>query len=121
MDKGDKKYDFYCEEALTGKTPLHIVYESEKVLSFHHTRPSYQFHVIIIPKEHIKDLLALENGRHNELILEVMEVAQKIIAENMSTGLQGFRLITNVGSFQETPHLHFHVIAGEKTTKPSGL
>jgi histidine triad (HIT) family protein len=31
--------DFYCEEALSGRTPITVVRETDEVLAFHHTRP----------------------------------------------------------------------------------
>lgn len=109
-----KKYDFYCEEALNGKTPLRIVYESKNVLAFHHTKPAYNFHIVIVPKEHIADLLSLK-AEHSDLVLEIVNVAKKIISDNLDLKTCGARLITNLGGFQDSPHLHFHLISGEKT------
>jgi len=96
-------YDFYCEEALTGKTSIKKVYESEKILAFYHTKPKYNTHIIIIPKEHIHNLL--DAGPN--VLGEVLEVAQKIL-KKIDVDSGGGRLITNLGKFQETPH---HIIS----------
>lgn len=56
------KFDFYCEEALSGKTPIEKVYESDRVLAFFHTKPSYKKHIVIVPRKHIKDLVSLEDA-----------------------------------------------------------
>ncbi len=103
-------FDFYCEEALSGKTAVDTLYESDTVLAFHHTRPSYRTHIVIIPKEHIHDLQALE-ARHTGLMAELLTVARNLSRELDKEG-QGVRLVTNLGRFQESPHLHFHLIEG---------
>ena len=52
--------DFYCEEALSGHTPINKVHETETVLAFHHTRPFWPVHIVVIPKRHISSVLTLE-------------------------------------------------------------
>lgn len=54
--------DFYCEEVLSGRTPVQKVLETEDVLAYHHTRPFYPVHIVTIPKRHIASLLTLEEG-----------------------------------------------------------
>jgi len=105
-------FDFYCEEALAGKTSIEKVYESDKVLAFYHTKPSYETHIVIIPKEHIHDLTRLES-KHNEMFLELKNVAIKL-AKKFDLENKGARFITNMGKFQDTPHLHFHLISGDR-------
>ena len=34
--------DFYCDEVLSGRTPVNKVLETENVLAYHHTRPFWQ-------------------------------------------------------------------------------
>lgn len=52
--------DFYCDEVLSGHTNVSKVTETENVLAFHHTRPYYPVHIVVIPKHHISSLLSLE-------------------------------------------------------------
>jgi len=106
-----KKYDFYCEEALSGKTPIEKLYESDQVLAFYHTKPSYPVHIVIIPKKCILDLPSIKD-EDLPIFHEIIQVAR-----NLSQDLdesQGIRFITNIGKFQDTPHIHFHLISGEK-------
>jgi histidine triad (HIT) family protein len=42
--------DFYCDEVLSGLTPVEKVAETESVLAFRHTRPYYPVHIVVIPK-----------------------------------------------------------------------
>lgn len=105
------KYDFYCEEILSGKTPVKKLYESERVIAYPHTKPSWETHIVIFPREHIPSLLDLTE-KHDETILEIITVAKKL-AKDLDMD-KGVRLLTNLGKFQDTPHLHFHLICGEK-------
>jgi histidine triad (HIT) family protein len=102
--------DFYCDEVLSGHTPVERVIETANVLAFHHTRPYWPVHIVVIPKMHIASLLTL-SSEDNELLLELMqvvrEVAAQVVAENGEC-----RVLTNLGNYQDSKHLHWHVSAG---------
>ena len=51
--------DFYCDRVLNGRTPVDVVAETENVLAFHHTRPFWPVHIVVIPKRHIPSLVDL--------------------------------------------------------------
>ncbi|HQR32525.1 MAG TPA: HIT domain-containing protein [Blastocatellia bacterium] len=103
--------DFYCEEALSGRTPISKVLETENVLAFHHTRPFWPVHIVVIPKRHISSLLTLESG-DNELLIElfdaIKQIANKVVAEHGAA-----RILTNLGDYQDSKHLHFHINSGD--------
>lgn len=105
------KKDFYCQEILSGKTQIKKEYESENVLAYHHTKPSYPVHIVIVPKKHIGSLQEIRD-EDNEIILEIIQVARDL-SKKLDLE-QGIRLITNLGKFQDTPHLHFHLVSGDK-------
>lgn len=105
------KYDFYCEEVLSGKTKVEVIFESENILAFNHTKPSYKTHIVIIPKKHIIDLTSLADDEIH-IITEMLKTARDI-SKSLDKD-QGIKLITNMGKFQDTPHLHFHLIVGNK-------
>ena len=105
------KYDFYCEEAMPGKTPIKKLYESNDVLAFYHTKPLYPVHIVITSKKHILDLSSFEDSDFN-MLLEIMKVARDL--SNNLDKEKGIRLFTNMGKFQDTPHIHFHLISGDK-------
>ena len=103
--------DFYCEEALSGRTPINRVLETDNVLAFHHTRPFWPVHIVVIPKRHISSLLTLELG-DNELLIElfatIQQIAAQVVAEHGAA-----RVLTNLGRYQDSKHLHFHINSGE--------
>ena len=105
--------DFYCENVLSELIEVNRVHETENVLAFHHTRPFWETHIVVIPKRHISSLLTLEPS-DNELFLELFEVirsvAAKVVAEKGAA-----RILTNLGTYQDSKHLHFHVYSGKET------
>jgi histidine triad (HIT) family protein len=103
--------DFYCDEVLSGKTEVNRVMETENVLAYHHTRPFYPVHIVAIPKRYISSLITLEDS-DDELLLELMGVIRKVAA--MVTEEHGAcRVITNLGNYQDSKHLHWHVVSGK--------
>ena len=103
--------DFYCEEALSGRTPINKVHETDNVLAFHHTRPFWPVHIVVIPKRHVSSLLTLE-ADENDLLIELFVVIKQIAA-NIVEEHGGARLLTNLGKYQDSKHLHFHISFGE--------
>jgi diadenosine tetraphosphate (Ap4A) HIT family hydrolase len=52
--------NFYRDEVLSGNAKVNIVLETANTLAFHHTRPCYPVHIVVIPKENIDSLVTLE-------------------------------------------------------------
>lgn len=103
--------DFYCDEALSGKTPVEVVAETETVLAFYHTRPYWPVHIVVIPKTHIPSLTDL-GGHSIDLIHQVLEVV-RTVAKQVTEEYGACRVLTNLGTYQDSKHLHFHVASGE--------
>ncbi|MDA1264832.1 MAG: HIT domain-containing protein [Planctomycetota bacterium] len=102
--------DFYCDEVLSGRTQVRRVRETERVLAYHHTRPFWPVHVVVIPKVHVPSLIDLgevDEGILGELLEVVRDVAAEVTAEHGSA-----RVLTNLGEYQDSKHLHFHVNHG---------
>ncbi|MBP8298788.1 MAG: HIT domain-containing protein [Planctomycetes bacterium] len=103
--------DFYCDEVLNGKTPVQVVAETAQVLAYHHTRPFWPVHIVVIPKQHVPsltDLGAADEDLLHQLLAVVREVAARVEREHGAA-----RVLTNLGRYQDSKHLHFHVNSGE--------
>ena len=104
--------DFYCDEVLSGKTAVERVKETVNVLAFRHTRPAYPVHIVVIPKVHIPSLTDFAPG-DDALLLEMLtvirDVAQQVLVEHGAC-----RVVTNMGNYQDSKHLHWHVISGDR-------
>jgi len=103
--------DFYCDEVLSCRTPVDIVEETDQVLAFHHTRPYWPVHIVVVPKRHVASLVDLgEAGDEllHTLLLVVRRVAAGVLREHGAC-----RVLTNLGRYQDSKHLHFHINSGE--------
>jgi histidine triad (HIT) family protein len=104
-----KTSDFYCDEVLNGRTVVDKVLETDRVLAYHHTRPFWPVHIVVIPKTHVGSLLTIED---NELLLEIL-AAVRSVAEKVVEVRGAARVLTNLGRYQDSKHLHFHVNSGD--------
>ena len=102
--------DFYCDEVLSGKTSVEVVAETERVLAYHHTRPFWPVHIVVIPKQHVPSLT--EGDAPQDLLVELLEVVRKI-ARQVEDEHGAARVLTNLGRYQDSKHLHFHVNSGD--------
>ena len=102
--------DFYCDMVFSGKVKVKKVKETDNILAFHHTQPSWETHIVIVPKEHIPKLTDVTDMN---LVKEIFQIAKEIITEN-NWDEKNYRIITNGGEFQDSKHLHFHLISGDK-------
>lgn len=110
--------DFYCEQALSGKAEIKVVAETAEVLAFHHTRPYWPVHIVVVPKRHIPSLTDL-GGHPVGLLHELLEVVRSVAS--MVEGEHGScRVLTNLGDYQDSKHLHFHVAHGKPYGKNLG-
>lgn len=107
-----KVEDFYCEQVLSGKTKVEKILETENVLAFYHTKPFWQIHIVVIPKCHISSLLTIDDTE-TEIFLELFEVIKKVSA-NVVKEHGAARVLTNLGKYQESKHLHFHINSGDQ-------
>jgi len=103
--------DFYCEEVLSGRTRVNRVRETENVLAYHHTRPFWPVHIVVIPKQHIPSLLDL-GGADPQILMDLLAVVRDVAAD-VHDAHGAARVLTNVGDYQDSKHLHFHVNFGD--------
>jgi histidine triad (HIT) family protein len=96
---------------VAGDIPAAKVYEDDELLAFKDIHPKAPLHLLIIPKEHIESMAALED-RHAPLMGRMMVLAQRLATENGSP--EGFRTVVNTGRVgrQEVYHLHMHLLGG---------
>lgn len=104
-------HDFYCDEALSGRTKVEVVAETDDVLAFHHTRPFWPVHIVVIPKQHVPSLTDLGEASF-ETLAAVMAVVREVAA-TVEDEHGACRVLTNLGRYQDSEHLHFHVNSGK--------
>jgi len=103
--------DFYCDEVLSGRTAVDVVAETPDVLAYHHTRPFWPVHIVVIPKLHVPSLTDL--GQGDEALLGKLLAVVRDVAAGVEREHGKARVLTNLGAYQDSKHLHFHVNSGE--------
>lgn len=100
----------FCK-IIDGDIPCNKVYEDEYVLAFHDISPKADTHILLIPKQHIVNLMSVEEQQW-DLVTTVLRSINKVVAQE---NLEGYRLITNNGEKggQEVFHMHWHILAGK--------
>lgn len=97
-----------------GKIPSKKILENDKFLAFYDINPQTKIHALVIPKEHFKDF----NDVSSVIMAEMTTFIQDVVSA-LNIKSSGYRMISNTGvdGGQEVPHLHFHILAGEKLGK----
>lgn len=67
-------------------------------------------HIVVIPKLHVPSLTNL-GGHPIGVVHAVLEVVRAVAAQ-VETEHGSCRVLTNLGSYQDSKHLHFHVAHG---------
>ena len=109
---------------LRGEIPLKSnekIFENDFVLSFYDINPKKKIHALVIPKGEYTDLDDFSKRASEKEISELIKginVVAKKLGISIDEG-KGYRALVNIGENggQEVPHLHFHLLGGEKVGK----
>ena len=102
--------DFYCDVAIPNSGSLRVEYEDEWVLAFHHTKPYWKNHVVVVPKRHIHSLTTVgpeDRDQVTRLLAVVQDIARQVELRDGEAAV-----LTNLGRYQDSQHLHVHVHSG---------
>jgi len=102
--------DFYCDVAIPRTVPLEVVHEDDLVLAYHHTRPFWQVHLVAVPKRHISSFTTIgasDEADVRALLAVVQQLARRVEEEHGAAAV-----LTNLGTYQDSKHLHVHVHSG---------
>ena len=103
---------------LRGEIPCDPVHADERCLAFRDVAPQAPVHILVIPREHVVNLLEAE-ATHEQLLGHLLVVAASVARQE---GLDAFRTVINSGAEagQTVFHLHVHVIGGRSLAWPPG-
>jgi histidine triad (HIT) family protein len=96
-----------------------IIFEDDQCIAFHDVAPQAPTHVLVIPREPIPSIAAIDNS-HSELIghlwMVIRDLAKQLKLDN------GYRVVVNCGrdGGQSVDHLHFHLLGGRQMIWPPG-
>lgn len=103
---------------LAGEIPCDKVYEDEHVLAFNDIFPQAATHILVIPKGAYTDFDDF-TARASDVELAAWTKAAGDVARAAGIAEDGYRIISNCreNGGQEVPHLHLHIVGGEKLGK----
>jgi histidine triad (HIT) family protein len=87
--------------------PVKRLRDTESLMAFHHPKPAYPFHVLLVPKSFIHSLAELDPNEAT-FLTDLYSTVQNLVEE---FHLSAYRLIVNGGEYQDFPQLHFHLIS----------
>lgn len=96
------------------EAPTKWVFEGERVIAFDDLSPQAPVHVLVIPKQHYRNL---DDDVPADLLGELF-VAVRDVARMRGIDKTGYRVIVNNGpdANQTVGHLHIHVMGGQRMT-----
>jgi histidine triad (HIT) family protein len=105
---------------VAAEIPARIAYQDEQVVAFHDIDPKAPTHLLIVPREHVASVDALD-ARHGPTLAAMVAAAQRL-AREVGAERGGYRLVFNHGADagQSVDHVHMHLLAGRKLTWPPG-
>jgi len=107
------------QKIIDKEIPAKIVYEDDRCLAFHDVAPQAPLHVLVIPKQPIPSVSAIQD----EDLLLVAHLWRVIRDLAKELGLhRGYRVVVNCGleAGQSVDHLHFHLLGGRPMRWPPG-
>jgi histidine triad (HIT) family protein len=98
----------FCK-VIAGEIPGELVDSDERTVTVMDINPATRGHVVVIPREHAEDLLAVSD----EDLVATMHAVRRIV-NRMRETLEpaGFNILNNMGraAWQSIFHFHVHVI-----------
>lgn len=104
--------DFYCDVAIPHAAELQVVHEDADVLAYHHTRPFWDVHIVVVPKRHIASFTTIEPG--DEADVRALFGVVQAVARDVEQRFGAAAVLTNLGTYQDSKHLHIHVRSGDE-------
>lgn len=109
----------FCK-IVAGELPSNQVYRDEWVTAFRDIHPLAPTHILIVPNKHLastNDLTPEDAAISARMLTVVPELARQ---EGIDAS--GYRLIMNTGADgrQEVPHMHLHLLGGQRMQHPMG-
>ena len=92
---------------VTGEAAAHRVFEDDRFVAFLDTRPLFEGHTLLVPREHHETLWDLPDELLGPLNVRTRDLA---VAVRTAMGAKGVFTATNNIVSQSVPHLHVHVV-----------
>ena len=93
--------------------PAKRLRDTDRLMAFYHPKPTYPFHVLLVPKKAVASLKELD-PTDTAFLTDLYSTVQNLVNEfQLAEG--AYRLIVNGGEVQDFPQLHFHLVSDIQT------
>jgi histidine triad (HIT) family protein len=108
----------FCK-VVSGDVHAEVVHETATTIAFRDIAPQAPTHVLVIPREHQPNAVALAAAEPG-LLVDLFTAAGEVAEQEGLAG--GYRLVLNTGpdAHQTVPHAHLHVLGGRSLGWPPG-
>jgi len=98
----------FCK-IIAGELPSQIVDQDERTVAFMDIAPATPGHLLVVPREHSRDLLEIDPEDLTATVLAAQRLAQRV---HERLGADGVNLLNSRGAaaWQTVFHFHVHVI-----------
>ena len=109
----------FCK-IMRGEVPAEKIWEDEKFVAFSDVKPVEEGHTLIIPKEHFKTLMDVNEEFSKKYVDAVKQVGQVLLKKY---GADGFNVVLNngEGAGQVVNHVHLHILPRKKGDNKRGI
>jgi diadenosine tetraphosphate (Ap4A) HIT family hydrolase len=95
--------------------PLEHVLLTDKTIAFNHPRPTWEKHILVIPRKQITTIFELTNDK--PYLEDMWRTAREVFSDQAFTP-ESYALLVNGGIRQDVKQVHFH-LNGEKEYVPA--
>lgn len=99
----------FCK-IIAGEIPSYTVYEDGVVKAFLDISQGTPGHTLVVPKKHVKDLFAYDEGLAAAVFSRLPKIARAVKKSNPA--IKGMNIINNNGevAYQSVFHSHIHLV-----------
>ena len=95
------------DDIIDGALPGHVVLDERDIVAFLDSRPVFDGHTLVVPRQHFATLAELPPG----LLAPLMAAGRRVAAaQQVALGAEGAFFALNEIVSQSVPHVHLHVL-----------
>ena len=112
--------DTIIDKILRGEIPSDKVYEDDTVYAFRDIEPQAPTHVLVVPKQKIRDFAELLSAEAEWVGSFMQGIAR--VASQLGLDDAGYRVVFNTGpdALQSIDYIHAHILGGRRMGWPPG-
>lgn len=99
----------FCD-IVEGRLPAIKVHDDEKVIAFMDIYPLRRGHVLVIPRQHHRQLHELDSGLRSHLLDTATGIAQAMYRSSLAPAAVHYNVNDGPAAHQTVPHVHLHIL-----------